>query len=338
MRELIIGDLHFGVKTNSTSWLDSQIRLFKELIIPTALHSNIDRIVFLGDLFDIRYSLNTVVGIEIKNIITELATAFDKPILFVAGNHDFYSPLEELLRYNSYEMLFGKEYTTLHPNVKFIVDCPYQCDDSLFLPWYYTENPTHFDEILYTYKFGKDIKAIYCHADLGSWPGARISLLKGVKIYAGHIHYIVTDELSNTYNVGAALQFNFADVNQPRYIYIAEDHTIVEKIENTITPKFYRLLNDEIFTPQDAMFTNSYVQLCISTSNIKKANYIEQIKYLKEKYLSSNIRINVIDDDMSILSNVGDGFEMNIDSYIQHNIPDNLKPKYEMIKKRLNEE
>lgn len=336
MRELLIGDLHFGVKTNSTSWLESQIKLFKKLIIPTALNENVDRIVFLGDLFDIRYSLNIQVGIELKKIISELAFKFKGDIIFIAGNHDFYSPLEELLEYNSYSVLFGDEFNKLYPNIKFVIDSPYQIDDSLFLPWYYTENPTHFDEILYTYKFGKEINAIYCHADLNSWPGARITSLKNIKIYAGHIHYIVENKLSNTYNVGAALQFNFGDANQQRYIYILEDHNIVKSIENTITPKFYRIINEKIFEPSNEMFENSYIQLCISESNIKKADYIEQIRFLKERYISSNIRINIIDDNMSLLYNNDNiNFNMNIDEYIKNNIPEELKPKYELIKKRL---
>lgn len=337
MRELVIGDLHFGVKTNSISWLESQIKFFEKQIIPTAQSKNIDRIVFLGDLFDVRYSLNLQIGIEVKNIIKKLATLFKKEIIFIAGNHDFYSPIEDFYNYNSYNLVFGDEFQKLYPNVKFIINEPYYDNERLYLPWYYTENPKHFDELLYTYKFGKEVKSIYCHVDLNNWPGARISSLKNCKIYAGHIHYIVENDLTNTYNIGAALALNFGDVNQKRYIYIIEDHNIVEKIENIITPKFFRLVNDEIFTVSDEIFNNSYVQLYISSTNIKKANYIEQIKYLRETYVSSNIRINIVDDNLSILSDInGINFNMNIDDYIENNIPNELKPKFEIIKKRIN--
>lgn len=330
--------MHFGVKTNSVSWLESQINFFNNQIIPVAKTKNIDRIVFLGDLFEVRYSLNLQIGIELKKIIRKLANEFKGEIIFIAGNHDFYSPLEEFKEYNSYNLLFGEEFLKNYQNIKFVLYEPYFINGGLFLPWYYTENPEHFDELLYTYKFGKEVKAIYCHADLNNWPGSRISSLKNCKIYAGHIHYIVENELTNTYNLGAALALNFGDVNQKRYIYIAEDFNIVEKIENITTPKFYRLINEEIFSISNDIFNNSFVQLYISNSNIKKANYIEQIKYLKETYIESNIRINVIDDTLNILSDIkGLDFNMNIDEYINKNIPEELKPKYEYIKKRLNE-
>ena len=45
-------------------------------------------------------------------------------IVFVAGNHDYYSPLEEAARYNAYETVFGSEFTKVHPNVYFVTKDP----------------------------------------------------------------------------------------------------------------------------------------------------------------------------------------------------------------------
>ena len=58
MRELLIGDLHFGVKNNSIAWLNLQTKFFEEQIFKILDEENLDRIVFLGDLTDIRYSIN----------------------------------------------------------------------------------------------------------------------------------------------------------------------------------------------------------------------------------------------------------------------------------------
>ena len=58
MKELLIGDMHFGIKTNSTYWLDTQIDFFEKQIFDTIdKNPDLDRVVFLGDLFDIRYSI-----------------------------------------------------------------------------------------------------------------------------------------------------------------------------------------------------------------------------------------------------------------------------------------
>lgn len=336
MRELLIGDLHFGVKNNSIAWLNLQTKFFEEQIFKILDEENLDRIVFLGDLTDIRYSINQQIGIELKNIVRKLATRFTKDIYFLAGNHDYYSPLEEFCEYNSYELLFGEEFIEKYPNLHFITKEPlYTEDGSLFLPFYWTEDGDHFDELLYTYNFGKEINAIYCHADLSCWPGARITALKGCPIYSGHIHYIFEDNIGKLYNLGAALSLTFNDVNQDRYVYILEDYKIVKKIKNITTPRFIRIYNENIFNIEDKDVNNAYVQLCISSNNINKAKYIDYIKHLKTTYIDSNIRIHVIDDNSSAeLLNV-DGFNTNIQTYIEDNIPDHLQEKYDYIKDKL---
>ena len=142
MKDLVIGDVHFGTSSNSISWLESQLQLFRNQIFKTIKENkDIDRIIFLGDLFDIRYSINQQVGIEVKNLIREMSSLTDKNIYFIAGNHDFYTPLEEHSRYNVYDLVFGKEFTSVYKNIKFIVEDPYFEDGTLFLPWYYTDNP-----------------------------------------------------------------------------------------------------------------------------------------------------------------------------------------------------
>ena len=337
MKELLIGDVHFGIKTNATYWLDTQIDLFEKQIFDVIdKNPDLDRIVFLGDLFDIRYSINQQIGIEVKNIIRKLADKFQYPkeILFLAGNHDYYSPLEEFDKYNAYELVFGPEFKKCYPNIRFINKEPYlDSDGGLFLPWYWTENPNHFDDLLYQYKFGSEVKAIYCHADLTIWPGGRISSLRGIPVYSGHIHYLYDDEMGNLHNLGAALQLTFGDTNQPRYMYILEDFKITEKIENITTPSFKRIYNDEIFTVTEDDFINSYMQICVNASNINKANYIEQIKLLKTSYTFANIRVHVVEDDNVAAAFVpAAGFKTNISNYIKQNIPEKLNSKYEMIK------
>lgn len=339
MRKLVIGDLHFGVKSNSLSWLESQLEFFEKQIFEAIETKDVDQILFLGDVHDIRYSVNQQVGIEIRNLFRKMLDKFsNKQFIIVAGNHDYYSPLEEFAYYNFYELVFGDEFRKCHPNLQIINLEPYlDKDGSLYLPWYWTENTDHFDEILYNYDFGRDIKAVYCHADLTCWPGARIGSLRGCPVYSGHIHYIVDDPIGNLHNLGAALALTFNDVNQERYIYVIEDHKIVEKIKNDITAKFKRLYNEEIFTAKDEVFSNSYIQLCISSNLIHTAKYIDQVKYLKSTYIDSNIRVHVIDEDTNIETLNVQSFNTNISQYIESNIPEHLDEKYTKIKNKLAE-
>lgn len=339
MKELIIGDLHFGIKNNSLSWLELQIEFFNKQIIPTLEEGNFDRCIFLGDITDIRYSINQQVGIEVKNIFRNLLNQFPNiHFIIVAGNHDYYSPLEEFAIYNSYELMFGEEFLQIHKNLTVVSNEPYITEDgALFLPWYWTDNDSHIDEILYNYNFNEEVKEIFCHTDLSAWPGARIAAFKGVPIYSGHIHYEYMDPTANLYNIGSACSFTFNDVNMDKYLYVLENYRIVDRIKNYVTPKFIRLYNDEIFEVTDEKFNNSYVQLCISSNNIKKAKYVEQINNLKTTYINSNIRLHIIDEDTNLTTLSVASFNSNIESYIESNIPAYLNDKYTFIKNKINQ-
>lgn len=337
-RSLLIGDMHFGIKSNNTIWYEYQKKLFEQQIVPAIEESNVDKIVFLGDLFDIRYSINQYIGIEVKRIITKMIDRFpNKLFIFLAGNHDYYTPNEEQEEYNAYELIFGDDFRRCHTNVKFVTKDPLLLDEVLYLPWYYTENPDHFDSLLYNFKFGQEVKSIYCHTDLAVWPGARITALRGCPVYSGHIHNIIIDEENKLYNLGSACAFTFADVNEQKYLYIVEDHKIVDKIENVTTPTFKRFYNEDIFTITATDVKDAYIQLCISNSNINKAQYIEQIKTLKTTYTESSIRVHPIEDSMSTTTFAAEGFNTNISQFIEENIPEYLTEKYEIIKDKIKE-
>ena len=153
MRDLIIGDMHIGIKNNSISWLESQLEFFDKQIFDIIENKNIERVIFLGDLSDIRYSINQQVGIELQNKIREMLLKFPYVMFYmIAGNHDYYSPLEEFATYNVYNMLFTQEFLQIHKNLIIVNQDPFLTDDGvLMLPWYWTENADHVDELLYNY-------------------------------------------------------------------------------------------------------------------------------------------------------------------------------------------
>lgn len=335
MKDLVIGDIHFGIKTNSPVWLDHQCNLFKKQIFPIIKSGNYDRVVFLGDIFDVRYSINTQVGMKVKNIVRSLSKTFSNiQFYFVAGNHDYYCPLIEFESDNAYNLLFGKEFETCHPNLHFINENYLRVQDTLFLPWYWTENEDRWNQVITK---ESNAKIIYCHSDLEHWDQEKIDSKGNMTVISGHIHYPWTNTKYNLFNVGACNALTFNDVNSPRYVYTVEDGVISEKFLNTTTPQFKQFYNEEIFTVSEADFDNSFVRLFINNSNINKARYIEQVKYLKSSYINSNIKVNVIDDNIQQSRGVAD-LSTNISKYISDNIPEHLTGKYEVIKERLENE
>ena len=335
MKQLLIGDCHFGTSSNSVVWLENQLKFFHTQFIDVLNSREVDRIVFLGDLTDIRYSINQQVGIELKNLIRELSDKYsDKEFFFIAGNHDYYSPLEEFHEYNSYELIFGKEFVQVHPNVRIINNEPYYDNcGNLYLPWYYTENFQHFSDLLYSINV-KELKNIFCHDDLVKWDYSRTSLFSNAKVWSGHIHTARTFDNPNLIQIGSMFSFNFSDVNTIKHMYLIDDDGLVEKIENKVSPRFKRFFNDEIFNLTAEDFENSYVQICIFKTNINQLKYIERIKEIKSNYAQYNLRIQIIDNSLGETLELS-YFNANIDNYINENIPDYLTNKYEIVKDKI---
>lgn len=334
MKDLVIGDVHFGIKTNNISWLEQQIEFFNKKVIP--LIPEHDRVVVLGDLFDIRYSVNTQIGIEVKKLV-RLLNSYNKPIWFVAGNHDFYSPVMDTEQYNAYSLVFGTEFQQMNQNIHFVVKTPIWDNDTLFMPWYYTENRERYMHCINSYMISsiKRTTLIYCHSDLSAWDQEMIISKGEATVISGHIHYPWINKDDKLYNIGSACSFNFNDVNQDKYIYTIENGVITKTYENDITPKFRRWYNEAIFTLTENDFTNAYVQLCINKDNINKAKYIERLKEVKE-YPAISIKVNIVDTDYEDLLKGNSCFNTNIEDYIRHNIPEHLINKYEKINNKLN--
>ena len=363
---LVIGDVHFGIKSNSIQWLESQLKFFREQIFPIIENVelyNISDIVFLGDLFDIRYSTNNYISIEVKKLFREMIDLIrykKVSIVCIAGNHDYYSPIEELKEYNVYDSVFGQEFMNAYEGrFNYVTDkgiaiLKYDennicIGNAILLPWYETENRENFKKHIntintYNKKYPNElIRAIYCHTDLepefADDPEIASALKElDIPIYSGHIHYMYTNKEKKFYNLGACCAFTFNDANQSRYVYIInEKENKCVRIENVTTPKFIILRDEEIFDENPKYYNNNYVEFIISECNKNQLRYKEQITKLKLQYPSSNIRVKIVTDSTLFCTNNGININTNIEQYIENNIPDNLKDNLNIIKEELSQ-
>lgn len=338
-KTLIIGDMHFGIKTNSTLWLSQMLNYLDNQITSSIDEDKPNTVVFLGDLFDVRYSTNCQVGCAVKRHITKLVDEHEQTqFIFLAGNHDYFSPLEKFSQDNVYNLVFGEEYSTVHKNVIFVTENYFNYDSMLILPWYCTENTERFFSTL---EDNNNVNVICCHDDLSKWDNKKILATTGIYVYAGHIHYPWIDKLNQLYNIGAALPLTFNDVNSSRGYVLIDNETgkVVKTYTNTITPKFKRWFNEKIFDLTSEDFENSYIEFHISKELINKARYVEQIKYMKnlaaEHALGFRVVVtDIIDDNPQTLVD----FNTNIAKYIDDNIPENLIDKYNKVKTRISNE
>lgn len=335
-RALVVGDFHFGTKTNSIQWLDCMIDYLGGQIITTAVMRAVDKVIFLGDLFDIRYSTNTLIGVKVKDKIRYLVERYPKiQFNILAGNHDYYSGKKEDMHYNVYEMVFGKEFINTYDNLHIYTEEPHLDEDGdLYLPWFFTEDDDLYYQTMEHYK-GEDIKRIFCHSDLQTWDKSKLLSKGDAWVYSGHIHTPWQDEENKLWNLGSALSLNFNDVNENKFIYVFDGNYPMEKVTNETTPVFLRYYNDQIF--HHSKFENCFVQLYIDKDKVNKAEYIEKCKELKLNNPGISIRVVTVDKDM--MSNIESGIDINQDikKYIDSNIPDNLHDKYEVVKNKLKE-
>lgn len=339
MKDLIVGDCHFGIKSNSLQWLETQLDFFKKQFIPELKSNKYDRVIFLGDIFDIRYAINQYIGYEVKILFRDLTSNFPNINFYiVAGNHDYYSPDINYLKYNAYNLIFGYEFLNIHSNLHIIHEDYLIKDNTVFAPWYSTENQERFEKMIKDIELQKPT-LMYCHTDLATWPmDGRLDIKpEFLTVISGHIHNLQENESNKLFNIGSMFAINFNDVNTKKYFYSydTEEQKFIEAFENTTTPRFIQFSNEDIFSLQNSDIENSHVRIFISSDNINKAAYIERLTEIKKNFEYKSLKIQTINSN--VIENVeGVSLNTNITDFIENNIPDHLKEKYNYIKEIVN--
>lgn len=216
MKTIILGDTHFGVRSNSLIWLKYQTQGLDEIIsYIRSIEDSISsvRVIHCGDLFDSRSSLNPIVAQRVQDKLTELASVVSK-VYIIGGNHDYYH--SEDIDDNVSVMTF----LDLPQNVERVIDdVRYIIDDEIALvPYFKFLNADVIRSIV-----SKNPKYIYTHADLAHLEpsiGSIISEYDGV-IITGHIH---TPNLSDSkrLTIGSLYPINFSDSNTSRGFYVLD--------------------------------------------------------------------------------------------------------------------
>ena len=248
MKIAMIADLHFGIKKADPTFMESQLRFFKEQFVPELNASGIKDIWILGDVFDTRQAINTSVIYNVINLFNETLKDFN--IKIIVGNHDMYLTTDvgitslKILSVLPHVTIYDKQ-TTLEIDGKKI----------LMQPWIVDYAQEDLIKGKYDYAF--------MHADIIGFDmgGGRLSesglmakeLLKKVDaVYTGHYHNGIHRQFekgkSITY-LGAPYQLTRIDRNGIRGYHILDiasgERTL---IENHISMKFTRHVYPDINT------------------------------------------------------------------------------------------
>lgn len=245
----IFSDLHVGVSSDSKIRLN-ETRKCVDWIIKKFKEEYVDYIIFCGDLFNSRYSVNVNTlnnGIE---IVEALSINFEQVFLIV-GNHDIYYKNSNEI--NSVSFL---EKVSENDNVHVISNEPkfLNINDVKFglYPWAYNiddiKNIENFE--LPTFGFGHfELNGIELVGSISS--GSKYNLKDmfalGKIIFSGHYHgnkvYKTPGNDKNfLYMIGSPLQLDWGDYNKEKKIVILDtDNEESKEYTNNVNARFEKV-------------------------------------------------------------------------------------------------
>ena len=304
-RVWILGDLHFGVRSNSVEWLNIQKDFFENVFIPNLKkhYKPGDVLIQVGDTFDNRQSIN----IKVLNYTIDLFERLGKilPVHIIVGNHDIWAKKSnEITSMDSLKWI---------PNVQIYTDpieYKWQNRRILLMPW--RRDSSHEAETLADYPQSEivfchsEVRGIYLNSKVKNQHGNESNIYdKYTRVYSGHIHY--RQEKGKLLMVGVLYQLTRSDMNNTKGFDLVDLETMKETFfENDFSPKFLRynikmLYNMELgnFKKQiENNFVDLYVPSEIATTSAL-SNLINKVQKISRR-IEPNIYQNddMIDKDL----------------------------------------
>lgn len=311
---ILIGDVHIDKFKDTDVHHKNFSLLLNNHINTTMREHGIDTMIFMGDIFDNRTSLNIKsVTFMLKEIGLYLTNNPDHKMIMITGNHDVY--YKDTNKVSSLDLF-------VHDNIT-VIDEPVEIGNILFVPWVNKENTDYVMELV------RNTKMEYClgHFEFAGFkqhPNDKL-LSKGrsvtdfrhfKKVISGHIHY--SSEDGNILYTGSSLQFDKSDAKDVKKLFIldTQNHTI-EKFEHDVI-----LCHDVIIDKNDAQMKlpdltskRVYVKIALGISENNYDKTLDRIREMKPLSLdvydnpnirmvtNGNIQIDDIEDTPTIIKN-----------------------------------
>lgn len=300
-RLFIVGDNHFGVKLGSLEWHGYIKSFFRNFLIPY-VKKNLregDHLILMGDLFETKQIVYTIIADDVKEIIAELAAILGVHIII--GNHDIAKKKTNKINIPDVT-LEGIENIKIYSQPEIIHAST--GESILIMPW----NNTPELELGVLNEYRADY--CFCHTFIlgfnfnGSFIptgttnkrfGNDISDFAHFKrVYSGHVHW--RQEKDNIVFVGSPYHLTRHDTDNQKGIYLFDFETHEEVfVENNLSPQYkkidlHALLN---MTHSKAMefVHNSFVDIItpfqfyrsFPSDNISsKLSHFKELKYIPD--------------------------------------------------------
>lgn len=197
-------DIHFGCQGNSVLFNENCIS-FIQYMIDCIKENKVDKIVFLGDYFHSRYTINvSTLTYAIKGL--EMLDSLNIPIKMIVGNHDLYY----LNRRDVTSLSIGEKFNNIDVIFEPTID-----NDCLYVPWLIN------DEKLGEIIDKNNCKYVFCHAEIPTFKlNSKVvfqgeynpkDYQKAEYVFSGHFHH--KEYKNNIYYIGNCFSHDFSDAN-----------------------------------------------------------------------------------------------------------------------------
>ena len=198
----ILTDIHFGLKSNSTTHNEDCLN-FVKWFITKAKEEGCETCLMLGDWHNNRAAINIVTLNYSLTALELLGQAFDR-VMFIPGNHDLY--------YRDKRDIQSAQWARHIPNVEIVNDF-YKEGGVSFVPWLVGDDHKKVQKIDAEYMFGHfELPSFYMNAMVQMPDVGEINRdhFKGVgHMFSGHFHKRQTNK--NITYVGNCFPHNYAD-------------------------------------------------------------------------------------------------------------------------------
>lgn len=273
-------------------------------------------IVHLGDIFESRATVSFYILSEVlqrlKSIYNlSISRHKDNRMIFVAGNHDFYSPNNDVV--NSLDVVIKEALPGAH-----IVSRDVMIDGGdMYVPWYWMNERRK--ELCFD-----GVERVFTHCDCSI-----ITPPENYTIYSGHIHNFRS--YPNMYNLSPPYSLDFGDSNdETKGIWILSGDKL-SLIKNVSSIRYRSFSNEQIFdipNLDESIQRGDNFRLYINESNRSKIEYIDRINSLCNdlKYVNTII----VGTDLSMGNNFTD--EIDINDMLLSIIPDHLIDHFNKVR------
>lgn len=289
----LVGDLHLGIKNNSLEWLQIQREFLLDFFLSKVdedFDENRDILIFEGDIFHSRESINVRIHDEALTIFKKLSEKFKRGIYIIVGNHDvYYKDRNVVHSLKAISHISDNIHVYENPEILSINGQ----HTFLMLPW--NDSVSKLNEVIVE---NSDIcKYIICHADIkglkfNKWTkvehGLDIETLAGYeRVYAGHIH--IRQELKNVLYTGTPYQMDRGDRDNTKGFYKLDvsDKKLTERfVQNTQSPTYKKFDMYDVLEMSSAEifqnFNNSFVDIMIGINFASKLSITRFLEHISK--------------------------------------------------------